>query len=117
VQLLKVKFENRPVRDNNVAAILKAPGIRIAPLATKDPIKEATVLIKLAVKDIYEIIDSPLALEHEVTKVLEGNFRYYWLRFLLAVLVFPAIVRQYFARGGYVPLLAAVKRLNCRPAG
>jgi len=74
MQLLEVKLENRPVRDNDKAAILVAPSLGIAPLATHHPLEEVAAIVQLAAKDIYQVINGTLAPGHQLLEVFESNF-------------------------------------------
>jgi len=58
--------------DHNVAAILIAPSIGVAPLAGHHTFEEASAIVKLAVKDVHQVVNAAPPLE--LLKFFEGYF-------------------------------------------
>jgi len=52
----------------------KRPVSGLRPLARHHPLKEAAAIVKLAAKDIYQVINGTLAPDHQLLEVFESNF-------------------------------------------
>jgi hypothetical protein len=60
--------------DHNIASILKACGIGVAPLARHHALEEAPAIVKLATKDVDQVVNGTPALSHQLLKFFEGYF-------------------------------------------
>ena len=72
--LFQIELDDASVWDHNIAPILKAPGVVVAPLARHHTLEEAPAIVKFATKDVYQVVNAAPALRHEPLKVFEGYF-------------------------------------------